>query len=145
VLGSDDVPRMLDLVERTAPGPFRARTIELGTYLGLLDGERLVALAGERMHPAGWTEISAVCTDPDFRRRGFGTRLLRAVGHGIRARGEVPFLHTRADNAEAIKLYESLGFTHRTPSVLTRLRTPRRSSVVGAGHQRRPGSSRPTS
>jgi ribosomal protein S18 acetylase RimI-like enzyme len=124
VLGAEDVPQMLDLVERTKPGPFRVRTIEMGTYLGLLDDGRLVALAGERMHPAGWTEISAVCTDPRFRKRGFSTRLVRAVGYGIRARGEIPFLHARADNAPAIRLYESLGFTLRKRSVLTLARTP---------------------
>jgi ribosomal protein S18 acetylase RimI-like enzyme len=124
VLGAEDVPQMLDLVERTKPGPFRVRTIEMGTYLGLLDDGRLVALAGERMHPAGWTEISAVCTDPLFRKRGFSTRLVRAVGYGIRARGEIPFLHARADNAPAIRLYESLGFTLRKRSVLTLARTP---------------------
>jgi len=124
VLGSDDVPQMLDLVARTEPGPFRVRTIEMGTYLGFLDEGRLVALAGERMHPDGWTEISAVCTDPRFRKRGLSTRLVRAVGYGIRARGEIPFLHARADNHTAIRLYESLGFTLRRRSVLTVVRTP---------------------
>jgi ribosomal protein S18 acetylase RimI-like enzyme len=129
VLGAADVLQMLDLVERTKPGPFRVRTIEMGTYLGLLDDGRLVALAGERMHPAGWTEISAVCTDPRFRKRGFSTRLVRAVGYGIRVRGEVPFLHARADNTPAIRLYESLGFTLRKRSVLTSVRTPRRAPL----------------
>jgi ribosomal protein S18 acetylase RimI-like enzyme len=123
-LGSDDLPQMLDLVARTEPGPFRVRTIEMGTYLGFVDDARLVALAGERMHPDGWTEISAVCTDPQFRKRGLSTRLVRAVGYGIRARGELPFLHARADNYSAIRLYESLGFTLRQRSVLTRVRTP---------------------
>ena len=123
-LGSADVPQMLDLVARTEPGPFRVRTIEMGTYLGFVADGQLVALAGERMHPDGWTEISAVCTDPRFRRRGLSTRLVRAVGHGIRARGEVPFLHARADNLSAIRLYESLGFRLRQRSVLTRVRTP---------------------
>jgi ribosomal protein S18 acetylase RimI-like enzyme len=124
VLGRDDVPQMLELVARTAPGPFRERTIDMGTYLGFLDAGRLIALAGERMHPDGWTEISAVCTDPRFRKRGLSTRLVRAVGHGIRARGEVPFRHARADNVVAIGLYESLGFTVRKRSVLTLVRTP---------------------
>ena len=32
---------------------------------------------------------------------------------GIRARGETPFLHSRADNARAIGLYERLGFRQR--------------------------------
>ena len=124
VLGADDVPAILDLVARTQPGPFRLRTIEMGTYLGFVDHGRLIALAGERMHPEGWTEVSAVCTDPRYRKRGLSTRLVRAVGHGIRARGEVPFLHARADNTVAIRLYESLGFTLRKRSVLTVLRTP---------------------
>ncbi|MGU3437914.1 GNAT family N-acetyltransferase [Actinomycetes bacterium M1A6_2h] len=124
VLGPQHVPAMTDLVTRTEPGPFRPRTIEMGTYLGLFDGTRLVSLAGERMHPEGWTEISAVCTDPDYRRRGLSARLVRAVGHGIRERGEVPFLHARADNYSAIAMYESLGFVLRKKSVLTLVRTP---------------------
>ncbi|MFC7959961.1 GNAT family N-acetyltransferase [Rhodococcoides kroppenstedtii] len=124
VLGPADVPEMLDLVERTRPGPFRVRTLEMGAYLGLRDGGRLIAMAGERLHPRGWTEISAVCTDPDFRGLGLATRLIRAVGHGIRARGDVPFLHTSAANHSAIRLYDTLGFHLRQRSTLTLVRTP---------------------
>ena len=113
VLGPADVPEILDLIERTQPGPFRQRTVELGTYLGVRDGGKLIAMAGERLHPAGWTEISAVCTDAAYRGRGLATRLVRSVAAGIRGRGETPFLHTSAANATAIRLYESIGFTLR--------------------------------
>jgi ribosomal protein S18 acetylase RimI-like enzyme len=113
VLGPADVPAMLDLVARTRPGPFLARTLELGTYLGIRRGLALVAMAGERMHPPGWTEISAVCTDPAYRGQGLAARLVRAVAVGIRERGDVPFLHAAADNHAGIRLYERLGFTHR--------------------------------
>ncbi len=124
VLGPSDVPEILDLIGRTRPGPYLPRTIEMGTYLGFrVDGE-LVAMAGERLHPPGWTEISAVCTDERFRGRGFGARLVRAVGAGIRARGEIPFLHAAQANTTAIRLYESLGFTLRQQSALTVVRTP---------------------
>lgn len=112
-LGPADVPEMLALVEHAQPGPFLTRTIELGTYLGIRHEGRLVAMAGERLHPPGWTEISAVCTHADFRGRGLATRLVHAVAHGIRERGETPFLHTSAENANAIRLYESLGFVLR--------------------------------
>ncbi|WP_433293637.1 GNAT family N-acetyltransferase [Actinoplanes sp. CA-030573] len=124
-LTAADVPEMLDLVERTRPGPFRPRTIELGTYLGIWRGGRLVAMAGERMHPPGWTEISAVCTDPAFRGQGLATRLIRAVAAGIRARGENPFLHTAAANTPAIRLYESLGFRLRKRTTFARYRALR--------------------
>lgn len=113
VLTAADVPEILDLIERCRPGPFRKRTIELGTYLGLRHDGELIAMAGERLHPPGWTEISAVCTDPAFRGRGLATRLVRAVAAGIRARGETPFLHTGAANTAAIRLYESIGFQLR--------------------------------
>ncbi|MGX6603213.1 GNAT family N-acetyltransferase [Micromonosporaceae bacterium Da 78-11] len=113
VLTADDVPEMLDLVDRTRPGPFRKRTVELGTYLGVRRDGKLIAMAGERLHPPGWTEISAVCTDPAYRAQGLATRLVRAVAAGIRARGETPFLHTSAANVAAIRLYESIGFTLR--------------------------------
>jgi predicted GNAT family acetyltransferase len=104
---------MLDLVRRTRPGPFEKRTYLLGGYLGIRRGGALVAMAGERMHPPGWTEISAVCTDPAQRGQGLAARLTLAVAAGIRDRGDVPFLHTGADNAPAIRLYEVLGFTLR--------------------------------
>jgi ribosomal protein S18 acetylase RimI-like enzyme len=116
VLGAADVPEVRDLVRRTDPGPFEERTMEMGTYLGLRDAGRLVAMAGERLRPPGYTEISAVCTDPAYRGRGLASRLVRAVAANIRARGDVPFLHTAAFNATAIRLYESMGFTHRGPT-----------------------------
>ncbi|MEV4296440.1 GNAT family N-acetyltransferase [Microbispora rosea] len=119
-----DVPEMLDLVARTQPGPFRPRTIEMGTYLGIRRGGRLVAMAGERLHPPGWTEISAVCTDPAFRRQGLASRLVPAVAAGIRARGETPFLHAAASNTTAIRVYEALGFRLRRRTTFATLRVP---------------------
>lgn len=112
-LGPADVPEMLDLVRRTQPGPFLSHTIELGTYLGVRRAGALVAMAGERLRPLGWTEISAVCTDPAFRGQGLATRLVRAVAVGVEARGETAFLHTSADNGTAIRVYEALGFELR--------------------------------
>lgn len=124
VLTAADVPEILELIARTRPGPYARRTIEMGTYLGLRIDGKLVAMAGERLHPPGWTEISAVCTDAEFRGRGIATRLIRAVGAGIRARGELPFLHAVAHNTTAIDLYRTLGFTLRQRSALTVVQAP---------------------
>ncbi|ABD10922.1 hypothetical protein ThrDRAFT_02002 [Frankia casuarinae] len=123
-LGTADVPEMLALAERTKPGPFLPRAIELGTYLGIRRDGTLVAMAGERLHPPGWTEISAVCTDADHRGQGLATRLVRAVAAGIRARGETPFLHAAATNTNAIRLYESLGFRLRREVTFRAARIP---------------------
>ncbi|MEU1482941.1 GNAT family N-acetyltransferase [Streptomyces sp. NPDC005752] len=125
-LGPADVQEMLDLVERTRPGPFLPRTVELGTYLGIRRAGVLVAMAGERLHPPGWTEISGVCTDDSVRGQGLATRLVGAVAHGIRERGETPFLHAAASNTSAVRLYESIGFTLRR-------RTSFLSVIVPAG------------
>lgn len=134
-LGPADVPEMLDLVARTRPGPFLPRTVEMGTYLGIRRGGALIAMAGERLHPPGWTEISAVCTDPDHQGEGLGTRLILAVAHGIRERGETPFLHTGAGNTNAIRLYESLGFRLRRGTAFLAARAFERMT---AGRQARP-------
>ncbi|MEV1047816.1 GNAT family N-acetyltransferase [Streptomyces sp. NPDC049916] len=112
-LGPADVPEMLDLVARTRPGPFLPRTVEMGAYLGIRRNGALVAMAGERLHPPGWTEISGVCTDESVRGQGLASRLVLAVAHGIRERGETPFLHAAGSNTGAIRLYESLGFRLR--------------------------------
>jgi ribosomal protein S18 acetylase RimI-like enzyme len=123
-LGPADVPEMLDLVDRTEPGPFRPRTVEMGRYLGIRRDGRLVAMAGERLQPPGWVEISAVCTDPAYRGQGLASRLVRAVAHGIRERGLTPFLHAAATNTNAIRLYESLGFVLRRRTTFILVRVP---------------------
>ena len=123
-VGAAEAFEAADLVARTEPGPFRPRTHELGGYLGLWRDGRLVALAGERLHPPGWTEISAVCTHPDHRRQGLATRLVRAVGREIRRRGETPFLHTGAANTSAVELYLELGYALRRTVEFAVLRTP---------------------
>ena len=124
MLDESHVPEILPLVERTRPGPFRSRTIELGTYLGIRRDGRLVAMAGERMHPAGWTEISAVCTDVGYRGQGLSTRLVRAVAAGIDHRGDQVFLHASAANTTAIRLYESIGFRLRRTTELLGVTVP---------------------
>lgn len=113
VLSADDVPEMLDLVARTQPGPFLPRTIAMGRYVGIRVENELVAMAGERLHLDGWTEVSAVCTAPEHRGHGYASRLTRAVIAGIEARGERPFLHAVRTNTTAIRLYEQLGFELR--------------------------------
>lgn len=123
-LKAADVPEMTALVEHAKPGPFRARTIEMGTYLGIRHEGRLVAMAGTRLHPPGHAEISAVCTHADFRGHGLATRLVLAVAHDIRARGEIPFMHAAADNTNAIRLYEALGFRLRRTLVFGGIRVP---------------------
>ncbi len=122
-LGRADVGEMLELTERAKPGPFLPRTFELGTYLGIRRDGVLVAMAGERLRPEGWAEISAVCTDDSWRGHGFATRLIRAVGAVIRERGDIPFLHAVAVNP-AIGLYERLGFRHRRPVTFGVARAP---------------------
>ena len=131
-LGPDDVPEMLDLVARAEPGPFLQRTVELGTYLGIRREGALVAMAGERMHPPGWTEISAVCTDPAHRGQGLAGRLVRGVAAGIAERNETPFLHASAKNENAIRLYRSLGFTQRRPMTFLVLQKPDQTKTTPA-------------
>ncbi len=123
-LGADDALEMLALVRRTEPGPFEPETYRLGTYLGFRVAGELVAMAGERLHADGFTEISAVCTDSRFRGRGYASRLVKAVAHEIRERGDTPFLHASAANTGAIRLYEALGFEHRADRTFLVVRTP---------------------
>ncbi|MFI5693356.1 GNAT family N-acetyltransferase [Kribbella sp. NPDC051586] len=111
LLGVDDVPEMLALVALTDPGPFRSRTIELGTYVGIRRDGDLIAMAGTRFVLPTHTEISAVCTHPSYQGQGLATRLIRAVAAHITSSGRTPFLHTAGSNTNAIALYNKLALT----------------------------------
>ena len=126
-LGPADVPQMLVLTSVTQPGPFGARTIELGQYIGIRRGGVLVAMAGERMRLDGFTEISAVCVEPAFRGQGFAVDLVKSLVASIAARAEIPFLHVFSSNHAAIALYRKLGFRLRRRmhlAVLERAKAP---------------------
>jgi len=112
-LGAGDVSAMMELTELTKPGPFSLRTHELGCFLGVRVNGQLVAMAGERMKPANYTEITAVCVHPDHRGRGYAQMLIGAVARQIVARGESPFLHVFTSNASAIALYRRQGMDIR--------------------------------
>lgn len=121
-LGNDDAPQMQALAELTRPGPFHARTHELGDFVGVRENGKLIAMAGMRMRVPGFTEISAVCTHPDARGRGLAAKLMRIVAAKIVAQGEQLFLHVYPHNTGAISVYEKLGFRHRADVQLTVLR-----------------------
>ncbi|OKO77477.1 GNAT family N-acetyltransferase [Bradyrhizobium sp. NAS96.2] len=112
-LGVADVPAMMTLTALTKPGPFSARTHELGNFFGIRAGGELIAMTGERMKPGNYTEMTAVCVHPDHRGRGYAQALLSAVGRQIAARGEIPFLHVFTSNVSAIALYRRQGMEIR--------------------------------
>ena len=121
-LNTDDVPEMIELVALTQPGPFLSRTIELGQYIGIRQEGKLVAMAGEREHLMGFCEISAVCTDPEYRGRGYASALTSMIAEAIFERQEVPYLHVDSTNKIAIKIYERLGFRLRTHIPVARIK-----------------------
>ncbi len=104
---------MVALMTLVFPGFFRTRTPEMGRYIGIYQGDRLVAMAGERLRVDGYQEISAVATHPEFTGRGYAQRLVAEISNAARARGFLPFLHVYRENVRAVSVYERLGFTVR--------------------------------
>ena len=109
---------MLALTALVYPHYFRPRTVAMGRYFGIYDGDRLAAMAGERMHCEGHREISAVCTHPDYLGRGYARRLIALLTNDILGRGELPFLHFAHENVRAKALYERIGYAHRADIAL---------------------------
>jgi len=100
----------LELATLTNPGPFGIRTIELGSYVGIFEGDKLIAMAGERLHAGNFKEVSGICTHPDYRGNGLAKKLTQKVIQQQMSRGETPFLHVMQTNREALELYTQMGF-----------------------------------
>lgn len=114
-LNKNHAEEMVQLAALTKPGPFNLRTIEFGYYFGIFEDNRLVAMAGQRLHAGDYSEISAVCTHPDYLGKGFAASLIEHQLCLIRDQNKIPFLHVRADNFRAIALYERLHFKKNGP------------------------------
>lgn len=112
-LGADRREDVLALTALVYPHYFRPRTMELGRYFGIYADGRLAAMAGERMGMDGYTELSAICTHPDFLGRGHARRLLAFLANDNHARGRIPFLHVSHENPRAVELYLRNGFELR--------------------------------
>jgi len=109
-LRAEHAPQAVELAKLTNPGPFGIRTPELGEYFGYFEGQRLVAMAGERMCAGDLHEISGVCTHPDFQGRGLARKLTLKLVHRQLQRGKTPFLHVMSHNTPARALYAKMGF-----------------------------------
>lgn len=113
-LGKKQLQQMLDLTALTKPGPFYEHTMDFGNYYGIMEGNRLLAMTGERMKARGFTEVSAICTQPDQVGKGYASILLQHACERIFSKGEQPFLHVRQDNPSALHVYKKFGFEVRT-------------------------------
>lgn len=109
-LGPQHAAQALELATLTRPGPFGIKTIELGEYFGYFDGERLIAMAGERVSARGLREVSGICTRPDYQGQGYARRLALKLIRRQMLRDELPFLHVMRNNEAAHALYLRMGF-----------------------------------
>jgi GNAT superfamily N-acetyltransferase len=110
LLAPDHAALAVELTRLTNPGPFGPRTPELGEYVGVFDGSRLVAMAGERCTLSGYREVSGICTHPDFQGRGLARKLTLKLVRRQALRGERTFLHVMGHNEGARRLYRKMGF-----------------------------------
>jgi ribosomal protein S18 acetylase RimI-like enzyme len=112
-LDDADGAAMLDLTGRVFPGYFRRRTMAMGQYVGVFDGDRLVAMGGERLFADCYREVSGICTDPLYGGRGYAGAIVRDLVTSMLNRGLSPILHLSPANTRAHHLYQSLGFVDR--------------------------------
>jgi ribosomal protein S18 acetylase RimI-like enzyme len=114
-LSPADMPAMKILIDAAQPGPLLPGAFLLGRFVGVMVGDALVAIAGDRLRPPGYIEVCTVCSHPEFRGHGFAKAAVSAIGEAIVAEGAKPYLAVVPENVPAVRLYQSLGFEPERP------------------------------
>lgn len=108
VTDHDEVAALLDVV---APGSLaRPGTPGIEAWLGIRDGQRLVAVGGVLRQPDGTGHVRAVSVAASHRGRGLGRDLSRAVTRAAMAETGLCSLGVYVDNDPALRIYRDLGY-----------------------------------
>ena len=113
VLTDDDREQIQELYRAAYPGSyFDERTLSLKRVTGAFAGSQLVAIAACHVYSRQYSvaTIGAVATHPNYRRRGYCAAVTEALVKLLADDVETIALNVQAENAQAIRIYERLGF-----------------------------------
>lgn len=111
---SSELKRLYSLEESRGESviAFSPYQLAQGVFYGIEKRGRLIAAAGTHLVAPtyGLAAVGNVFTDPDYRRRGYATLCTSAVTRELLAQGLDVVLNVQEGNADAIHIYEKLGY-----------------------------------
>lgn len=117
-LGRDDLAELESLYDADRGAVFfLPHMLDDGAFVGVRDGDRLVAAAGTHVLSSTHrvAALGAVYTAPAHRGRGLGRAVTVAVASHLVGRVDTIGLNVAAANAGARRIYESIGFVSILP------------------------------
>ena len=112
------MPLLEELYSYGGGDAFRRRSLELGVFYGVFEGERLVSVAGTHIVSDNEriASLGSVMTHPAYRGRGLATVATTAVCEELLDRDiKLIGLSVSRSNEAAIRVYEKIGFKRHVP------------------------------
>ncbi len=112
-LTSMDLPEVDKFYSTTSAGAWNPAQLDIGPFYGIRDHKKIVSICGTigvyHARP-GVAVIGNLVTLPAYQNQGYGTSVLCAVIRELFDNYQYVTLMVDADNREAIRIYERLGF-----------------------------------